>query len=238
MSPKDLSSRSANPLYKQLIQRLRTDIQSGVYPVHSRFPSELSLCDAYGVSRVTVRKALSVLTQEGLLERHQGVGTFVCTPRIHKDLRSVNSFSEACRLMGAEPSTDVISAQLLPADGEDQTSLLLAPDEQVVELVRLRRMDGVPVMLETNRFPSHYAWLLQEDLTGSLYSLLHDRNVDPGQATHEVSLCYAAPREAHLLDVAPESALLSLFEVIYDLSGHPLHTSHQRIRGDRFAFRI
>lgn len=238
MRTEGLNQHSASPLYKQLTHRLRADIQGGIYPVHSRFPSELELCATYQVSRVTVRKALAALTQEGLLERHQGIGTFVCTPRIHKDLRSVNSFSEACRMMGAEPGTQVISAQLTAAEEEDFALLQCAPGAQVVEVVRLRLMDGVPVMLETNRFPGQYAWLLQEELTGSLYALLHSRGTEPGQATHEISLCYAAAQEARLLEVAPESALLALFEVIYDASGHPLHTSRQHIRGDRFTFRI
>ena len=103
MKKQILNTESYSPLYKQLMQKLRADIQSGVYPVHSRIPSEQELCETYQVSRVTVRKALSELTQEGLLKRHQGKGTFVGIPRIQKDLRNVNSFHDACRMMGCTP---------------------------------------------------------------------------------------------------------------------------------------
>lgn len=65
MKKQILNTESYSPLYKQLMQKLRADIQSGVYPVHSRIPSEQELCETYQVSRVTVRKALSELTQEG-----------------------------------------------------------------------------------------------------------------------------------------------------------------------------
>lgn len=238
MKPNALNAEQASPLYRQLMIHLRSDIASGVYPVHSRIPSEQELCESYGVSRVTVRKALAELTRDGLLERHQGKGTFVCIPRIQRDLRVINSFSDYCRSMGCAPGTRVISAKMVVADEEDAAALLCAPGSQVLEVQRLRLADETPVMLEINRFPEDYEWLLEEDLTDSLYTLLRGRGVTPGQASHEVRLCYAGAAEAKLLEVAPDSALLCLDEVIYDSANHPLHTSKQHIRGDRFVFRI
>lgn len=233
-----LNTESYSPLYKQLMQKLRTDIQSGVYPVHSRIPSEQELCQTYQVSRVTVRKALAELTQEGLLKRHQGKGTFVGIPRIQKDLRSVNSFHDACRMMGCTPGTRVLHAQWAHLEAGERAELGCEEDEQVVELVRLRLADDMPVMLETNHFPPAYAWLMSADLNGSLYALLEEKGVEARQAIHEVSLCYATPAQAKALEIAPGDALLCLHEVIYDQNGRPLHTSHQVIRGDRFTFRI
>ena len=237
MDVKTLNNESASPLYRQLMQRLRGDIAQGVYPVHSRIPSEQELCQIYQVSRVTVRKALSELTREGLLRRMQGKGTFVCAPRIRRDLRDVTSFNEACREMGSVASTRVISAQLITAEDSVRQSLLLDGD-QVIEIVRLRLSDDQPVMLETNCFPTIYDDLLREDLSGSLYRLLEVRGVEAARGIHEISLCYATPAQARLLGVNPGDALLQLDQVIYDQHGAPLHTSHQVIRGDRFTFRI
>ena len=239
MKKQILKSESYSPLYRQLMQKLRSDIQSGVYPVHSRIPSEQELCETYQVSRVTVRKALAELTREGLLQRHQGKGTFVGVPRLCKDLKDVNSFHDACRMMNCTPGTRVIHAQLTHATQEDRRDLLLEEtEEQVVEVVRLRLADGSPVMLETNRSPSSYAYLLEEDLTGSLYALLQEHEVEADQAMHEVSLCYANAQQARQLEVEPGDALLCLREIIYDQHSRPLHTSMQLIRGDRFTFRI
>ncbi len=232
-----LISDSASPLYRQLMQRLRGDIASGIYPVHSRIPSEQELCAAYQVSRVTVRKALAELTREGLLRRMQGKGTFVCAPRIHQSLKDVNSFHEACRMMGSAPGTRVISAQIIAADADVAASLSLS-GETAVEIVRLRLADDSPVMLETNRFPMTYEWLLEEKLDGSLYRLLENRGASAAKGIHEISLCYATPAQARLLGVETGTALLQLQQVIYDQNGAPLHTSHQVIRGDRFTFRI
>lgn len=239
MKKQILKSESYSPLYRQLMQKLRSDIQSGVYPVHSQIPSEQELCETYQVSRVTVRKALAELTREGLLQRHQGKGTFVGVPRLCKDLKDVNSFHDSCRMMNCTPGTRVIHAQLTRATQEDRRDLLLEEtEEQVVEVVRLRLADGAPVMLETNRFPSSYAYLLEEDLTGSLYALLQEHEAEATQAMHEVSLCYANAQQARQLEVEPGGALLCLREIIYDQHSRPLHTSLQLIRGDRFTFRI
>ncbi|MGN0794297.1 MAG: GntR family transcriptional regulator [Aristaeellaceae bacterium] len=237
MTPSILDTESASPLYRQLMQRIRSDIAGGTYPVHSRIPSEQELCATYQVSRVTVRKALAELTREGLLRRMQGKGTFVCAPRIQQSLKDVNSFHDACRVMGSVPGTRVISAQVVPADAETAMRLRLHGDT-AVELVRLRLADELPVMVETNRFPMAYESLLEEKLDGSLYALLEKRGVTASKGIHEISLCYATGVQARLLGVEPGTALLQLEQVIYDQNGEPLHTSHQVIRGDRFTFRI
>jgi len=233
-----LNSDSANPLYRQLMQRLRGDIASGVYPAGSRIPSEAELGQTYRVSRVTVRKALAELTQEGLLRRMQGKGTFVCAPRIQRSLRDLNSFHEACKAIGRAPGTKVISAQMTQAEGSVCADLHLPDDAQVVEIVRLRMADDLPVMLETNRFPRTCEWLLKARLEGSLYQLLEEQGMEPTHGLHEISLCRATAAQAKLLGVNPGDALLRLDQVIYDQHGEPLHTSHQVIRGDRFTFRI
>lgn len=232
-----LTVESASPLYRQLMERLRADIAAGVYPPHSRIPSEQALCEGYGVSRVTVRKALSELTREGLLQRQQGKGTFVSAPKLQRNLRDVSSFHDACRLMGREPGTRLIHAQLIPSEELDRERLD-CKDAQVVEITRLRLADGEPVMLETNRFPLSCAWLTERKLTGSLYALLQEQGLIAQRGIHEVSLTYATAAEARLLDTQPGSALLQLDQIIYDQHDRPLHTSHQVIRGDRFTFRI
>lgn len=232
-----LNAESASPLYRQLMQRLRGDIAAGVYPVHSRIPSEQELCDAYQVSRVTVRKALAELTREGLLRRMQGKGTFVCAPRIKSDLRNVTSFHDVCSMMGTVAGTKVLSAHVISADENTRQQLQLTGD-RAVEIVRLRLSDGQPVMLETNVFPMTYEDLLGRDLTGSLYGMLEARGVEAAKGVHEISLCYATTVQAKHLGVSAGMALLQLDQVIYDQHGAPLHTSHQVIRGDRFTFRI
>ena len=235
---KGLQADSSSPLYHQLMQRITADIERGTYPTGSRIPPEHELEQLYQVSRVTVRRALAELTSEGLLERKQGKGTFVSMPRGNLQLKSLHSFHDSCKLNKVTPSTDVIHVKETAADSTDAAELNLSPGARVLETLRVRRADGIPVVLERNRFSMAYAYLQDLDLTGSLYGLLREYGVEPKLAVHDVSLRFAAEEEAHLLDIKAGIPLVCLHEVIYDQRGRPLHNSIQLIRGDRFVFRI
>ena len=233
-----LQSDSSSPLYHQLKQRIAADIERGTYPVGSRIPPEHELEKLYEVSRVTVRRALAELTTEGLLQRKQGKGTFVSMPQGRPQLKSLHSFHDSCRVNKVRPSTDVIHVKETAAGVKDAEELGLSTGSRVLEMLRVRRADGVPVVLERNRFSMAYAYLQDQDLTGSLYSLLRDYGVEPKLAVHDVSLRYADAEEAELLEIKEGTALVCLHEVIFDQKGRPLHNSIQLIRGDRFVFRI
>ena len=235
---KGLKADSSSPLYHQLMQRITADIERGTYPVGSRIPPEHELEQLYQVSRVTVRRALAELTSEGLLERKQGKGTYVSMPRGNVHLKSLHSFHDSCKINQVKPSTNVIHVRETAADGEDAEELSLASGSRVLETLRVRRADGVPVVLERNRFSMAYAYLQDLDLTGSLYSLLREYGVEPKLALHDVSLRFASEEEARLLETETWEPLVCLHEVIYDQKGRPLHNSVQLIRGDRFVFRI
>ena len=194
--------------------------------------------ELYKVSRVTVRRALAELTAEGLLERKQGKGTFVSTPRFSQDLKSIHSFHDACKQNGFQGGTIVIHVKETEADAADTEELNLRAGDRILETLRIRTADGVPVVLEKNRFSLAYSYLENENLEGSLYNILRDYGVEPSQASHDISMAYATEAQAKLLEVEPGAPLMRLHEVVYDQKGRPLHNSLQLIRGDRFVFRI
>ena len=235
---KGLQSESFSPLYHQLMQRIRGDIERGVYPVGSRIPPEHELEKLYLVSRVTVRRALAELTSEGLLERKQGKGTFVASPRGSLPLKNLHSFHDSCKLNRVKPSIDVIHVRETEAGAEAAEGLNISRGSRVLEILRVCRADGVPVVLERNHFSMAYAWLQDQDLSGSLYNILREYGVEPKLALHDVSLRFADKDEAELLETEEGAPLICLHEVIYDQRGRPLHNSVQLIRGDRFVFRI
>ena len=235
---KQLQAESFSPLYHQLMQRIRGDIERGVYPTGSRIPPEHELEKLYQVSRVTVRRALSELTSEGLLERKQGKGTFVATPRGGLPLKNLHSFHDSCKLNRVKPSIDVIHVRETEAGAEAAEGLNISRGSRVLEILRVCRADGVPVVLERNHFSMAYAWLQDQDLSGSLYNILRVYGVEPKLALHDVSLRFADRDEAELLETEEGTPLICLHEVIYDQRGRPLHTNIQLIRGERFVFTI
>ena len=220
------------------MQRIADDIEKGNYPVGSRIPPEHELEETYQVSRVTVRRALAELTSEGLLERKQGKGTFVSTPRISQDLKSIHSFHDSCKKNGVRAGTKVIHVTEIDADATDIQDLNLREGDRVVETLRIRSADGEPVTLEKNHFSTVYSYLENENLNGSLYNVLRDYGVEPKEATHSISLTFATEAQAKLLNIETGSPLIRLKEVVFDQKGRPLHNSLQLIRGDRFVFRI
>lgn len=235
---KGLQADSSSPLYHQLMQRITADIERGTYPTGSRIPPEHELEQLYQVSRVTVRRALAELTAEGLLERKQGKGTFVSMPKGSMQLKSLHSFHDSCRANNVTPSTDVIHVKETTADRDDAQELNLPDGSRVLEMLRVCKADGVPVVLERNRFSMAYAWLQDQALSGSLYTLLREYGVEPKLAVHDVTLRFASAEEARLLEIQEGTPLVCLHEVIYDQRGRPLHNSIQLIRGERFVFRI
>lgn len=235
---KGLQADSSSPLYHQLMQQITADIERGTYPTGSRIPPEHELEQLYQVSRVTVRRALAELTAAGLLERKQGKGTFVSVPKGKIQLKGLHSFHDSCKLNKVKPSTDVIDVRETAASRNDAEELNLAPGSRVLETLRVRRADGAAVVLERNRFSMAYAYLQDQDLSGSLYSLLREYGVEPKLALHDVSLCFASAEEAELLETEAGAPLVRLHEVIYDQRGRPLHNSVQLVRGEKFVFRI
>ena len=233
-----LQTESANPLYFQVMQRISQDIDRGVYPVGSRIPPEHELEALYGVSRVTVRRALAEMTAEGLLERKQGKGTFVSVPKINQDLKNIHSFHDACKRNGFTAGTRVLHVKEVPADTQDIAELRVHSGDSVVETLRVRLANDEPVVLEKNHFSMAYIYLEDADLSGSLYSVLREYGVEPRQAVHDVSMVYATEAQAKALGIQAGAPLIKLHEVVYDQKGRPLHNSLQLIRGDRFVFRI
>lgn len=229
---------STSPMYMQLAQKLREDIRVGVYPVGSRIPSEKELCEQYGISRVTVRKTLDMLVAEDLLTRKQGSGSFVAGSKLARNLHMVTSFTEVARSQGKTVENKIIHIILLPADADDRAQLKLPCDSKVIETCRVRYVDGEAVMLEYNHFPARFMYLMEEDLTCSIYETLQKHCVIPVKAVHDISISYSSGKISKMMNIPDRSALLNMFEIVYDEDDIPIHTSRQYIRGDRIVFRI
>ena len=113
MNTNNLDNNTATPLYLQLKNKLQEDIENGRLAPGSKIPTEFELGEQYGVSRVTVRKALKELSDQGYLERKSGKGTFVAEKKLQRSLSSgVLAFSEMCRSMGLTPGAQTIKIAL------------------------------------------------------------------------------------------------------------------------------
>jgi len=135
-------------VYAEVIKRLRDRVNSLDYQIGDIFPSEQKLAVIMDISRNTLRKAMQVLVDEGLLEKRHGSGTFIKNKNLHPNISSLKSFSENAHLSGKDCTNQVLQFMVIPSSEEIASHLKLMPGEQVYYIRRLRYVDGKPVQLE------------------------------------------------------------------------------------------
>ena len=232
-----LNTTSDIPLFEQLKNDLLEQIKKGIYISGQQIPTETELSELYHVSRITIRRAITELCNEGVLIKKQGKGTFVCTPKI--DVRSPN-FTMMCVTNHKVPSSKIIKIVKQPASERDIRELNLVPDEEVIYLLRLLFADGEPVMVEHNFFPERFSKLLETDLADtSLYAFLRDQyGVHFGGASKSIQIAEPTEVEAELLGIPLSTPMMMIREIVYSSTDEPLHRTKQYLLGDRFKYVI
>lgn len=231
-------------LYYQVMEKIRGDILSGIYPVGTKLPSEPELQSKYGVSRVTIRNAVDGLVADGLVERVQGTGTFVRKPqKVSRLVRTstVESFSAVARQNGFDPSSKVLAIKEV-ALSKHLESIFRGTTDRLLYVERLRYLDGDPIMIENNYYPlPRFARLQQMDLVHrSLYELFHDEfNIhELSSDDTTLSVVFASQEQAKLLKRSVGFPLFYLVTVIEDENKMPVQYGEQYIATDRYQFKI
>lgn len=235
-----LQMDSAVPLYYQLAQSLRAQIESGIWKPGDMITSERELMQLARVSRATVRQAISNLIQEGVLERSHGRGTFVARRKMEQDMRSVYSFAEQMTRRGLQLEDQLLQRHRVPASDELADLLALQPDDWLIHIKRVRYLQGVPLMLDSSYIPYHLCPdLLTDRFEPPLYRMLADRyNLPPTHATDYLEPVLADRAQAHLLKMEPGAPLMFLQRVTFTRGDVPLHVAQNYIPGDRCRFRL
>jgi GntR family transcriptional regulator len=234
--PTVLLDASGRHKYLQLRDLLAVLVRQ--LPPGAALPTERELCDRFGVSRSTVRQALTRLEAEQRIFRRQGSGTYVAEPKIEQPLELV-SHTEYMRARGLNPASRLIESLRCVPDPEVTLMLGLAEGAEALKIERVRLADGDPLALETLfldavRFEGATAAL--EEMQ-SLYQVLHTRyGVDLVSAEETIEAVLADAREAELLDVLPGAPLLRLSRQSRDAEGVPVEYVRSLYRGDRFRF--
>lgn len=229
------------PLYQQLSDEIKEQILLGKLKAGDRLMTEAELSQQYEVSRITVRKAIELLVDEGYVLRKQGIGTFIAEKKLRRVVDSENlvrSFSETSRMSGQEPSSELLSVEWILPDASIQHHLHIGEDEKVLKIVRLRKIDGVPVMVETSHYPQKMDFLLQSNLTGSTYEVFRQHELVPSHAVRTVEICYATEEEARLLGVEENQPLLLQTEETTDQNHQVLHYSKVVVNSQRYRLTI
>lgn len=225
------------PAADEARRRLVELIAVGTLRAGERLGAERDLAVDLGVSRSTLRQALSALERDGVVRRvpGRGGGTFVTAPKVDRDLSRIVGVPALLRDQGFLAGSRVIRASVVEADAATARALALEPGAFVLTVVRIRLADGAPISLEDARFPAdRFPDLLEQSLGGSIYELLRTRyEVTPAEAEERIEVQTATRDEALILGLEPGAPLLSITRRTLDAGGTPIEFSHDLFRGDR-----
>ncbi|MDF2679164.1 MAG: yurK [Brevibacillus sp.] len=236
-----LNNSSLKPLYIQLKEIIKEDINRGIYKVGQQLPPEGELCEMYGVSRITTRRAITDLVEAGILQRQQGKGTFVTTMKLKRELIAVNGFSEFLTQTGKMPQPKIVSITIIEADEALATPLLIPPGTSILQLQRLHYVNDSPLVWETVYYPLTRFPNLEEHIAESIstYQVLKKYyNVQPASNFKTLNVLMATQEEAKLLRCSVGTPLYQIDKVAYDENGSPFHSSCSLIPTDRVTFTI
>ncbi len=222
------------PLYLQLARSLRDHINSGGIGPGSALPSERDLSEMAGLSRVTIRKGIEQLIEEGVLVRKQGSGTFVAR-RIETSGGKLSSFSDEARQRGEDPGVIWINKSYAQPTEEEATALQIGNTARVARLGRVRLAGGEPLAIEHAVVPAEFLPEL-DGLGDSLYHALDAHGFRPVSGTQRVRASLATPTEAGILCVKQNSEVLRIERMTRIASGRIVEFTRSVYRGDRYEF--
>lgn len=236
---------SMTPMYRQLSELIRERIRDGRLAVGERISSEAQLGDKFGVSRITVRQALSELEREGLLERIPGKGTFIREPA-HKveRLTRLTGFGENMAALGLTAGYETLQAEenLVSSDITDR---LRTPGQNAFVIYRKLLADGRPVGVHTSYLPPWVIGRAPEGTfhldrlnQGSLYRAVEDGGIVLSWAEEVVEPVQLEENEAELLDAQVGALALRIRRTVYDADNRPIEYVIITYRADSYTFRI
>ena len=230
-------------LYARIEAVLAAEITGGDLKVGDQLPTEDSLMARFGVSRITVRRAIQNLVSRGLVEIRRGKGTFVAVPKITQDLKELSGFVEDMHALGRKPTARVIGKEIVTANAAVASQLALTRGERVVRIRRVRLSDGIPLSFDETYLPLEIG---QKIITNNLrvepiFSLLERKyDVPLIEADYKLDAVPADREVAAALKVKQGSPIFRIERTSFSTGSRPVDYEKLHYRGDivRFATRL
>lgn len=236
-----IERNSSIPLYQQLEDILYAKISAGVWAEGERIPSENELNRMYGLSRMTVRGVLNKLTNEGILLRVAGKGTYVTPSKISAVSPAYKGIREQLEALGYNTSTQLISLERMPAPGRVRERLSLDPEDEVFAIVRLRSVNDKPLSLHRSFVPAKLAPRLDgHDVVNEQLCKVLERHYHLPMKNVEEDLEAVAVdgTDAKHLGLRRGDPALRLTDVISDKAGTVFEYSTIVFRGDTMRLKF
>jgi GntR family transcriptional regulator len=227
-------------LYLQVIDRIKQDIDKGIYKEKEQLPSEFDLAKLLGVSRATLREALRILEEENVIIRRHGVGTFVnAKPLFSSGIEQLSSVTNMIVQVGMKPGTIFFSSDTQSASEEDIHRFSCSADDEIVVMERVRTANGEPVVYCVDKVPHKYLPDTFSHEEESIFSILDETaQIKITYAIAEIEPVGYHERISPILECDPETALLVLKQMHFDENDEPILYSVNYFRADKFSFHV
>jgi len=233
--------KKGTPRHKQISDQIREKIETGEYELKDQLPSENEMTEMFGVSRVTIRRALQTLENEQLIYRCQGLGSFVNDQRSHQSFAKLTDFVEDMRRNGMEASSRVLQMELAAVPDEIAPILNLDEGTTGVRLDRLRLGDEKPVAFDITWLPVFYGQLIENhDLSEeTIFGILERQYEIPvKKGCYRIEAENATPYLAQHLEVNKNEALLLINRLSFTVGEKPLYYQQRYYRTDRIVYEL
>jgi GntR family transcriptional regulator len=222
-----------DPLYLQLARAMRGLIEIGHLRNRESLPSERTLAQATGFSRVTVRKAIEELLRDGLISRRPGAGSYVAH-EIDQPMSVLVGFTADMKRRGTRARSILIAKVVSLPSPDEQLKLGLSPNDKVLRLSRVRLSDNEALAIEHAVVPLFA--VQPEDIEESLYDALRRNGHRPVRALQRLSAAIANAEEAQHLGIATGCPILHIERHAFLANGRPIEVTQSAYRGDRYDF--
>lgn len=227
------------PLYGKVEETLAAEIARGDLRPGDRLPSEDELLTRFGVSRITVRRAIQNLIQKGVVEIRRGLGTFVLAPKISQELTKLTGFVEDMDTHGRKASARVVSQGIVAANELVARQLGLAKGTRVMRIERVRLADSVPLSFDETYLPLEIGRkIVRNDLrVKPIFTLLEEQYGIPlTEAVYRLEAAAASAHVAEALAVPEGSPIFRIERTSFTEDGRPIDHETLSYRGDLIRF--
>lgn len=228
------------PLFELALNKMEELIKKGVWKEGLKLPSEAILAKEFGISRATLREAMRIMEEEGIITKQQGIGTFVRKrPIIRSGLEKLFSVTSLIKRQGMKPGTKNFTFFKLPSLENEAENLKIGIGEEIYKVERVRTANGVPVVYCIDRLPVK---LLRDDFNGfeeSMFAYLetvHNINI-----TYAISNIKIITHDSHVekkLEIDKNSPILLLEQTHYDDNNVPILYSSNYFNAEKFDFYV
>ncbi len=230
------------PKYEEIANIIRQRIKQGLYPANTLLPNQTDLVQEFDASRMTIKKAITILTMEGLVLSRRGAGTKVLDHSFwNKSTAPADQYRGMSRDLadiGKTLSSKIITFEVTFPTPEIKERLMLADQQPVYKIIRLRIIDGVNSVLEHTYMPVSLVPGLTDDvLAQSIYTYLKENlHLTFAGAFRNIQADKADEYDQQYLDCAPTDPVLEVEQVVYLDNGQPIEYSRSRNRYNRRGY--